>query len=102
MLRIILVVAILRDNLKSVTININVGKVVKSTGLGIYNDKSKIKTETERESVKKKSNIELGKGTIIIRSIEKTKTTTPKSVISLKNFSVFLILFIRFYPYYIC
>jgi len=49
--------------------------------------------------VRKKSNKELGSGTIIIKSIEKTKATTPKSVISLKTLSEFLIFVTRFYPY---
>jgi len=61
-----------------------VGNVEKSVGFGIYNDKSKIKTATEREIVRKKSNTPLGSGTIIIKSIAKTKATTPKSVTSLK------------------
>ena len=94
--------AILRDNLKRVTININVGNVVKSVGRGIYKDKSKIKTETDKEIVKKKSKIEFGRGTIIINNIEKTNITTPISVTSLRSFKVFLTLFTSSHPYYIC
>lgn len=74
--------AIFKDNLNNVTININVGKVVKSVGFGIYNPKSNIKTATANEIVKKKSSIPLGSGIIIIKSIEKTNKTTPISVIS--------------------
>ncbi len=51
--------------------------------------------------VRKKSSKELGRGTMIIKSIEKTNATTPKSVISLKNLSELLILVTRFHPYYI-
>ncbi len=49
--------------------------------------------------VKKKSKSPLGSGTIIIKSIAKTKATTPKSVISFINLRESLILFISFYPY---
>ena len=55
----------------------------KSVGLGIYKLSSIIKTPTDKETVKKKSRIPLGSGTIIIKSIANTKPTTPKSVISL-------------------
>ena len=88
-----------KESLKSVTIKIKVGNVVKSVGFGIYKAKSKINTDTDNDKVKKKSSNEFGRGTIIIKSIEKTKATTPKSVISLKSLSVFLILVTRFYPY---
>ena len=91
--------AILSESLKSVTIKISVGKVVKSVGFGIYKDNKSIKTETANEIVRKKSSMELGSGTIIIKSIEKTKTTTPKSVTSLRSFREFFILFTRFNPY---
>ncbi len=93
--------ATFKESLYKVTIKIIVGKVVKSVGFGIYKLKSKIKTPTDKEIVRKKSSIPLGSGTIIIKSIAKTKTTTPKSVISLKNLSDFLTLFTRFHPYYI-
>jgi len=78
-----------------------VGKVVKSVGFGIYKLKRSIKTPTDKDTVKKKSNIPLGSGTIIISNIANTKATTPKSVISLNPLSEFLILFTRFYPYYV-
>ena len=94
-------VAIFKDNLNKVTIKIKVGKVVKSVGFGIYKDKSKIKTDTDKDIVKKKSKNPFGRGTIIISRIEKTNTTTPKSVTSLKTFKLFFILFTRLYPYYI-
>jgi hypothetical protein len=54
---------------------------------------------TDKEIVKKKSSIPLGRGIMIIKSIANTKTTTPKSVISLSNLSEFFILFTRFHPY---
>ncbi len=76
-----------------------VGKVVKSVGFGIYKDKSKIKTATAKEIVRKKSKSPLGSGTIIISSIANTNNTTPISVISLKNLNAFLTLFTRFHPY---
>jgi hypothetical protein len=76
-----------------------VGKVVKSVGFGIYKLKRSIKTPTESDMVKKKSNMPLGSGTIIISNIANTKATTPKSVISLRNLSLFFILFTRFHPY---
>ncbi len=76
-----------------------VGKVVKSVGLGIYKLKSNIKTATDKEIVRKKSSMLLGKGTIIIKSIANTNPTTPKSATSLNTFSDFLILSISFHPY---
>jgi hypothetical protein len=82
-----------------VTIKIKVGNVVKSVGFGIYKLSNNIKIPTDKEIVKKKSSIPLGRGIIIIKSIAKTKATTPKSVISLKNFSEFLTLATRFHPY---
>jgi len=75
--------------------------VVKSVGFGIYKLKRSIKTPTDKEIVRKKSSMPLGNGTIIIRSIAKTKATTPKSVTSLNTFKEFLILFTRFHPYHI-
>ncbi len=75
------------------------GKVVKSVGFGIYKLRSKINIPTDKDIVRKKSSIPFGSGIIIIKSIAKTKATTPKSVISLNNLSEFLILFIRFHPY---
>jgi hypothetical protein len=54
---------------------------------------------TDKEIVKKKSSIPLGRGIMIIKSIANTKTTTPKSVISLNNLREFFILFSRFHPY---
>ena len=93
--------AILSESLYNVTIKISVGNVVKSVGFGMYNDKSSIKTETASDIVRKKSKNEFGRGIIIIKSIENTKTTTPKSVISLRSFNEFFILFIRFNPYHI-
>jgi len=92
-------VATFKESLYKVTIKIKVGNVVKSVGLGIYKDNNKINTETDKEIVRKKSKKVLGNGTIIIKSIENTKITTPISVTSLINFSVFLTLFIRFHPY---
>ena len=89
------------ESLNSVTINIKVGKVVKSVGFGIYKAKSKIRTDTDKDKVKKKSSNEFGRGTIIIKRMEKTKATTPKSVTSLNIFSEFLTFFSRFNPYYI-
>jgi len=74
---------------------------VKSVGLGIYKLSNKIKIPTDKEIVKKKSSIPLGRGIIIIKRIANTKATTPKSVISLSNFKEFFILFTRFHPYYI-
>ena len=56
------------------------GKVVKSVGFGIYNEIINIKTETAREIVKNKSKIALGRGTMMIASIIKTKITTVKSL----------------------
>ena len=91
--------AILSESLNNVTIKISVGNVVKSVGFGIYNDNKRIKTETAKEIVRKKSSMELGSGIIIINSIENTKTTTPKSVTSLRSFREFFILFTRFNPY---
>ena len=73
--------------------------MVKSVGFGIYKLKSKINTPTAREIVKKKSNIELGRGIIIIKSIAKTNAITPKSAISLIVLKTFLNLFISIYPY---
>ena len=52
-------------------------------GFGIYKPSNKIKTETDKDIVKKKSSIPLGRGIIIINKIEKTNKTTPISVISL-------------------
>jgi len=73
--------------------------VVKSVGFGIYKLKSKINTLTVREIVKKKSNTELGRGIIIIKSIAKTNATTPKSVISLIALKDCLSLFTSTHPY---
>ena len=75
--------------------------MVKSVGFGIYNDKSKIKTETDKDIVRKKSKNPFGRGTIIISNIEKTNKTTPMSVISLKTLRVFFNLSTRLYPYHI-
>ena len=79
LLSIILVVAMFSDSLKRVTISIKVGNVVKSVGFGTYKDIIKIKTETAKEIVKKRSKTLLGSGTMMIASIIKTKTTTVKS-----------------------
>jgi len=76
-----------------------VGKVVKSVGLGIYKDKSKIKIETDKEIVRKKSKKPFGKGTIIIKRIAKTNPTTPKSVSSLRYLREDFILVTSFHPY---
>ena len=65
----------------------------------MYKLKSKINTLTEIEIVKKKSNIELGRGMIIIKSIAKTNTTTPKSVTSLIVLKESLSFFISAHPY---
>jgi hypothetical protein len=79
LLSIILVVAIFSESLKSVMISIKVGNVVKSVGFGTYKDIISIKTETAKDTVKNKSSMLLGSGTMIIASIIKTKTTTVKS-----------------------
>ena len=79
MVKIILVVEIFKESLKSVIIKINVGKVVKSVGLGMYKEIKIISTETESEITRKKSSIALGSGTIIIAKIETIKTTTVRS-----------------------
>jgi hypothetical protein len=57
-----------------------VGNVVKSVGLGTYKDIIKIKTAIAREIVRKKSNIALGRGTMIIAKIAITKKTIVKSL----------------------
>jgi hypothetical protein len=80
LLKIILVVAIFSESLKSVIIKIRVGNVVKSVGLGIYKDIRIIKTESEREMVRKKSSTELGSGTMIIAKIDIISATTVKSL----------------------
>ncbi len=72
---------------------------MKSVGFGIYKDKSKIKIETDKEIVRKKSKNPFGSGTIIIKRIAKTNPTTPKSVSSLKYLSEDFTLFISFHPY---
>lgn len=105
-LNIILVVAIFKESLKSVMMSIKVGNVVKSVGFGIYKEISIIKTETDKEIVKKKSNTELGKGTIIIANIAIMKNTTVRSLafiigsiygaMEAKNFCLFLAKFYRF------
>lgn len=61
-------------------IRISVGKVVKSVGLGIYKEIRIISTEIEIDTVKKKSKIPLGSGTIMIASIAIIKATTVKSL----------------------
>lgn len=61
-------------------INIKVGNVVKSVGFGMYSDIRIIKTEIDRDIVRKKSSAELGKGTIIIASIAIIKITIVKSL----------------------
>ncbi len=76
-----------------------VGNVVKSVGFGIYKDKSKIKIETDKEIVRKKSKNPFGRGIIIIKRIAKTNPTTPKSVSSLRYLRVYFILLTRFHPY---
>ena len=73
-------VAILRDNLKRVTINIKVGKVVKSVGRGIYKEIKIIKIESAIEMVSIKSKMAPGSGTIIIPRTDITKNTTPRSL----------------------
>ncbi len=69
----------LSESLKRVRISISVGKVVKSVGFGTYNEISKIKTDKAIEIVSKTSNIEEGRGTMIMASIAITKKTTPRS-----------------------
>ena len=76
-----------------------VGKVVKSVGFGIYKDKSKIKIETDKEIVRKKSKNPFGRGIIIIKRIAKTNPTTPKSVSSLRYLREDLILLTSAHPY---
>ena len=76
-----------------------VGKVLKSVGFGMYNDKSKIKTATDKDIVRKKSKSPFGSGTIMIKRIAKTKPTTPKSVNSLKYLSEDFNLFTSVHPY---
>jgi len=70
-------------------------------GLGIYKDKSKIKTATAKEMVRKKSRRPLGSGTIIIKRIANTKKTTPMSVTSFNNLKALLTLFTSSHPYYV-
>ena len=76
-----------------------VGKVLKSVGFGIYKDKSKIKTETDKDIVRKKSKNPFGSGTIMIKRIAKTNPTTPKSVSSLRYLREDFNLFTSFHPY---
>ena len=73
--------------------------MLKSVGFGIYNDKSKINTATDKEIVRKKSKNPFGRGTIIIKRIAKTNPTTPKSVSSLRYLREDLILLTSAHPY---
>ena len=73
--------------------------MVKSFGFGIYKDKSKIKTATDKEIVRKKSKNPFGRGTIIIRRIAKTNPTTPKSASSLRCLREDFTLFNSVHPY---
>jgi hypothetical protein len=79
LLKIILVVAIFSDSLKSVKISMRVGKVVKSVGFGTYKDIRSIKTASAIETVSKTSSTLEGRGTMIIAKIAITKITTLKS-----------------------
>ena len=72
----------------------SVGKVVKSVGFGIYKDIINIKTATAKEMVRKRSKTALGRGTMIIANIIKTKITTIKSFDFLRGsiqLSIFLV-----------
>jgi hypothetical protein len=68
-----------RASLKSVTISISVGKVVRSVGFSTYSEIKMIKTAIDIDTVRKKSSAADGRGTIIIASIAITNTTTLKS-----------------------
>ncbi len=79
LLKIILVVAIFKDNLKRVMIKSKVGKAEKSVGFLTYKAIKIIKAESAIEVARKKSNNPLGKGTMIIAKIAIIKHTTVKS-----------------------
>jgi len=78
-LRIDLVVAMFRESLNSAKIRIKVGKVVKSEGFWIYKEISKINKDMVKDIIKKKSNANFGKGTIIMVKIATNRATTIKS-----------------------
>jgi hypothetical protein len=84
--RIILVVAIFNDSLKSTIISSNVGNVVKSGGRGINSAIRIISTDADIDIVKKKSSIADGRGTIIIDNIAIKNSTTVKSLEPVANF----------------
>jgi len=86
LLKIILVVAIFSDSLKSVRMSIRVGKVVKSVGFGTYKDISKIKTAKAIETVSKTSSMLDGRGTMMMAKIAITNITTLKSLCPRRKF----------------
>jgi len=59
--------------------SMRVGNVVKSVGFGIYKDMRMIKTDMDRDIVRKRSRTELGRGTIIIANMAIIKKTIVKS-----------------------
>lgn len=94
-LRIDLVVAMFKDNLKRANINIIVGNVVKSAGFCIYKEISKISKDNDNEIIKKKSKIPFDKGTIIIINIAANIATTNKSLLNI--FLMFIYYFLLNY-----
>jgi hypothetical protein len=78
-----LVVAIFRESRNSTKISNNVGNVDRSVGFCINREIYNIKIADVKESIKKKSNIPFGKGTMIIANIEKIKAIRTYSF--LKN-----------------
>lgn len=69
LLKIIRVVAIFKDSLKSVMISTKVGKVLRSVGRGMYIEIKIISTEMDIEIARKKSRTADGNGTIITTKI---------------------------------
>ena len=69
-------------------VRINVGKVVKSVGLGTYKEINKIKTANAIETVSNISSIADGRGTIIIARIAITNRTTLKSLCPRRKFKL--------------
>lgn len=76
LLRIILVVAMFKESLKSVTISMSVGKVVRSVGFGMYSEMSSIKTAIAMETVSITSSMADGSGTMMMAKIAITNKTT--------------------------
>jgi len=79
-LKIDLVVAIFKESLNRANTSIIVGNVVKSDGLWIYKEISKISKDKDKEIIRKKSNIPFDKGTIIIVKIATKSATTNRSL----------------------